>query len=458
MGRTGKRKTRDWTLPGTNYVGPGNKLHKGPPRHHNDRVAQIHDFAYDTIEERGLDPYWNYSNADEAARKQFDHSHYSGTLGKAFFGGKRLAWKAGFIGNVDSIEPAKKKKALRRGYIAPRDLSFNNLRTQTETMSAPDGNAGGSGNARGLKETPVDETPRYLPTGPEDYTFAKLPYNAINRFFTNQAYSVDMGFRMTSPYDPKMFTTMGNLPGTITNGGVLAGDPDGGINEKANWFEFYAGMYKYYHVAECHWSVYIENIGGEPLYVHWLYVNEEYPNPLATNTDIMGWEGVRTRILQPQYKGITGNGALSAAEGTQFADAPNDMIDENDGFTGGITNFQTGNHVSNQIGQSNCSLSGTYRPGQYRREINLDSQVENWTSVDTNPTLPERLLLRFKPENPGIATTAQALQRGDQMSFKIWTKINYVVEFKELKAGLRWPVQRQPILVTVQENAFTSTA
>ena len=35
------------TLIGYKYLGPGNKLDKGEPVNRADRIAQIHDFAYD---------------------------------------------------------------------------------------------------------------------------------------------------------------------------------------------------------------------------------------------------------------------------------------------------------------------------------------------------------------------------------------------------------------------------
>ncbi|QTZ83170.1 MAG: capsid protein [Pavo cristatus parvo-like hybrid virus] len=457
MGRKEKRKSRDWTLPGTNYVGPGNKLHKGPPRHHNDRVAQIHDFDYDTIIDNGGDPYWQYSDADERARKQFDHSHYSGTLGKAFFTAKKAAWKTGFIKNVDELSPTQKKVAQRKGAFAKTDVSLNNLQSQANMNDGGRVAGRGSGNPGTLKETPVDNEPEYLETGPEDYTFAKLPYYTIKNFYGGRYYAADLAFRMTSPYDPEVLATSGLLSGAASTGVIApnASDPDGGTNPKANWFEFYAGMYKYYHVTKCTWSMYIENTGGEPLYVHQMYYNDELPPQGATNTDIMAWSGVRTRILQPQFKAIGTNGAVSTAEAPVTVGDLGTSLDESSGDTGSGSNYSAGNNIASRIGSSTCQFSGSYRPGQFRREVNLDSQVENWTLVSTNPTLPERLLFRFKPENPALVA---GLSRGDQISFKAFFKAEYVVEFKELQPGLRWPVQRQPMLVTIQANQFANTS
>ena len=92
----------------------------------------------------------------------------------------------------------------------------------------------------------------------------------------------------------------------------------------------------------------------------------------------------------------------------------------------------------------------------HRREIRLDEQVQNWTPVTSNPALPERLVLRIKPTTEGFAAN-NAFNYGDQLSYKLMVKLTYVVEFKELKIGLRWPVQRNPARVTITADAETST-
>ena len=61
----------DLTLPGYNYLGPFNKLNKGPPRSYNDLIAAIHDDHYDDIQNEGGNPYTMYNDADENAFERF---------------------------------------------------------------------------------------------------------------------------------------------------------------------------------------------------------------------------------------------------------------------------------------------------------------------------------------------------------------------------------------------------
>ena len=74
----------DWTLPGYNYLGPGNPVDDFPPQNEDDAIARDHDMDYQDILDSGQNPYLRYSNADEKARKKFGHS-IGGYIGKAAF-------------------------------------------------------------------------------------------------------------------------------------------------------------------------------------------------------------------------------------------------------------------------------------------------------------------------------------------------------------------------------------
>lgn len=90
----------DLSLPGYHYLGPGNNLFKGAPTSYNDWVAYMHDVRYGEIVKLGQNPYLLWSEADAQAYQQFAHSDYGGTLGKSFFGLKKLAHDFGLISKV----------------------------------------------------------------------------------------------------------------------------------------------------------------------------------------------------------------------------------------------------------------------------------------------------------------------------------------------------------------------
>lgn len=433
----------DLSLPGYKYLGPGNKLNKGKPLNYNDWVAYLHDHGYDKLLKQGKNPYLKYNEADRVAEASFTNSDYGGALGKLFFKGKRYAHQVGLIGHTDD----KSAKRLRG--------SFTNL-----TSEAPSGNqvttmaqdGAGSGNDQGTKETPIDEVVN-VSRGPPDYTFASLPFMSQRKVSLN-TFAADLSWRMTSPYDPEVsILNPSSIPGNTGTQvhPATTSDPDASIS-KARWFDFYAGLYKYYHVVSCRYSVIIENLSGEPLYVHKLFYNTDLPPIGATNEDIMAWKDTETRILNSPYKAVTNIGAVSTTEVP--AGGINTINDESGAVPSITTQYQSGNHVVSRGNGCICEFSGTYATGDFRREIITDSLVENWTLVNANPALSERLLLRFKPESSSLQ--ANASNYGDNLLFKVYAKFEYLVEFKELVDGLRWPVQRQPLTITVNQDVYST--
>lgn len=96
----GKPKKRGWTLPGYNFIGPGNSLNNGIPTDNDDEIANVHDWDYKDIEDSGQDPYWKWSNADDEAMEEFGYG-WGGHAGKAAFRTKKFAHKAGLLDKID---------------------------------------------------------------------------------------------------------------------------------------------------------------------------------------------------------------------------------------------------------------------------------------------------------------------------------------------------------------------
>lgn len=475
-----KRRERDWkdfSLPGYKYLGPGNRLDKGEPNNESDRVAQAHDVEYDKYLKAGHNPYMKWNEADEEFLKKAKND-YGGLLGKGFFGMKKLAHKAGL---VPAIEPAKKALASRRagrGPLRPKmdfgdepeTASQANLRgvaqaSETTTTMADGGrDGGGSGNDAGLKETPVDD-PYMVYRGPPDETFCSLPFLETQNIEMADVWSVDHVYRMTSPYDPRVYSTNSDInagAGTAIVWTSAVGSPDADPAgpptnvHSARWWDYYASLYAYYHVISCRYSIFVENFSGENLWVHMMFANDEVPPTGATNEDIMLWSGVKTHMLKGVFNAIIGGTGLLEKNDRTFTGTPNAPADEDDPGTSGANTYESSTNVVSRGGIISCQFDGEYRPGQFKRQIILDAQVENWTTTNTNPALTERLIVRIKPENPSIETSGTNVN-GDDLKYKITAKLEYLVEFKELKPELRWPVRRQPATVTVSAD-FGSTA
>lgn len=80
----------DLTLPGYSYLGPFNRLDKGPPKNVSDSAAYEHDVEYERYIKGGLNPYLNYNEADEEfLEKVSRESDYGGRIATGLFSLKK---------------------------------------------------------------------------------------------------------------------------------------------------------------------------------------------------------------------------------------------------------------------------------------------------------------------------------------------------------------------------------
>lgn len=170
------------------------------------------------------------------------------------------------------------------------------------------------------------------------------------------------------------------------------------------------------------------------------------------------WPGVKYYYLSSKYQGVPATGLITN-DRTIPSKADVTKIEENDeqmdptSTTPGDLN-QAGSGVgvfTNPTGTAVCNIKGSYESGDFNREIRLDADVENWTAVNANPKLPERLIIRVKPNSNRLETNS-ALNGGDDMSYRIRVTIEYLVEFKELDYKLRYPVVTQPVTVVLNDT------
>lgn len=439
FGKKGRFK-KGLTAPGHNYMGPGNPMDNGKTMNMNDWVSRTHDEEYGRIELiTGKDPMKYWVKADQDF---LDNTNWGGwgKVAKVYFHGKKLAAKAGLIETLKYAELRKRKGEPLIQNAAKKSKLITKLAVKT---AAEMSDGSGSGNNGGITETPVDAV-THVSRGPPDYTFASLPF-FMEQWNNQTNVSQDWAWRMTSPYDCYVTTATSDSnvgAGSSTEVKPVADGSDSTIT-KARWWDFYASIYKYYHVESCRYKVYIENMGEEPIYCHRMFYNDQLPPTNATNTDMKCWHGVQTQVLESKAIAIAASGSLEANHKNYDT-----VMDEGAAGAGQSTNFEDGNMIANEIGKKACVFAGEYSPGDFDRQIRLDANVENWTTVTTNPTLQERLLLRIKPYWESFSLS-DATTRDRTLNYKLTIELNYLVEFKELKDGLKYPVNDQPYVATI---------
>lgn len=479
-----KRKSRGWVPFGYKYLGPGNDLYRGPPTTSGDKAAQKHDWKYFEFEKaHKRNPKYVYTEADDEFIKEVGSKHTSEWIAEHIFKGKKRLAESGWIEDYrprqrakrettpnnwqqfitpdrvkrkqEGITPIKEKKARRE--LFDTTIISQNPRNSNNNDNMPEQAKSGSGNEHGLTETKIDKVNPYkVFRGPPNYTFASLPFQYDAVINDDQVFSRDIVFRMTSPYDPLNTITSQDIN---TGAGqmllrVPVPDASDVTQRKANWYDYYAGLYKYYHTIACEYTVFIENY-GEPIWVYFMYMNDELPNPLASNQDMQLWQDCEYHYVQaPAYGhevgGVRIQGVISRGDNT---DTPMENV-ENATPSGDnpadVQEFQSTNMVVTRTGQCTLEKYGKYSPGDYDNEIRLDADIENWTAINANPKLPEKMVIRVKPQSNVIEANSGRNAGGD-CRYRIRVQINYLTEFKELDSKIRYPVVTQPITVTLSD-------
>lgn len=290
-----------------------------------------------------------------------------------------------------------------------------------------------------------------LAPGPPTYTHTVLPYIHEEKIFGyNDKNMTEHGYRMTSIYDPGVQTVTSDIQvGTgITNAGTLNPlDSKNSNNGICAYATYYTSLYKYYSVVGCRYSVTVENLGHERFMAHLLFHNETSPPYAASNHDMMLWKGVQSKVLYPKmiFADAVTVKSMEMKNGTNFDSASGTLENTTNGYETGNAQYQ---------GRGIVHFSGEYRPGQYDQEVVLDTDSETWTDVNANPKLPEILNLRIKTyDNTSVAATSQSnVATLRSFNYIIRVQLTYLVEFKELKDAIRWPVTRNPIAVQVNED------
>lgn len=322
----------------------------------------------------------------------------------------------------------------------------------------------GSGNAddKGHNETSLDPIKQdwHIFRGPPDYTHVSLPFIWEAKQYavgaTDALNYADHTFRLTSPYDPLLssFTTDLNPGAGVTRASVPAsyvGDTKDKYGQ-AQFYEFYRAMYQYYSVIGCRYHVTVENLSAERLYVHIMNFNQELPPGAASNQDHLLWKGVHSYLSTPHAQFFNAQVANVVELNANQIEDEDDMILDTNANPAAVTNPAIW-AVSRNKNSAVIQHSSQYSPGDFRREIALDDEINTWTSVDANPSYPERLLVRVKTyDDSWHPTGGDAVPRSKNIEFIIKVQIEYLTEFRELKYGLRYPVQRQPLTVTINSD------
>ena len=311
-------------------------------------------------------------------------------------------------------------------------------------------NTGGDAGNGGHEETQLDPIGQgwKIYRGPPDYTHAVLPWIYEQKIAAIE-HVRDYQFRMTSPYQPLVTPQSNDInvgagfsDGVGTHPTQTRGDSD----KTVAYWDYYTGLYNYYSVLGCRYKVRVENHSFEKFYVHSMLVTNTDPPLTASNWDMLIWKGVKSQLVHPymRFQNIATNGS-GFVEADQL-NLDNDTMAAWDTTNADGSTYAIPNANRNQF----AYIVGQYRPGMTDQMVHEDSAVSIWTGVSSNPALKEALLVRIKPyDNSSVPPAGDGLSYERDLTYTITVECEYLVEFKELKAGLRWPVTRNPLTVNI---------
>jgi hypothetical protein len=460
--RSSHKRFHGLTVPGYNYCGPFNSNDNGKPVNKDDAACKEHDLS-----EEYKDPkaYVFFNDADEKLIQELkDSTTFTGKAARRYFQWKkrvapRMRKRTGYktpstVGDTPPTEkntPAEilqdehhfsEQDGAKKTFIewatdfAGNGTSVRNFQPTTQATMSESQNAG-------AKETPLDPIVD-IERGVPSWQYASLPFNH-SWVWQGDTWCYDWGYRMTSPLNADISVDGSDLNtgGGRANASTFSASDTPGAGSKAMWFDFYASIYKYYSVVGCKYNILFENLSSEDIWVHEMFVSKSNPPKEADNNDILNWPNVKSHYVRSMYSAITVDSVEKQAEPVNKSNEP----DASQTNTGSTSNYESQNHIRNE-GSSIIKLSGHYRPGDYTRDIAQDTDIERWTAVDASPALREALLLRIKPtRNYYNDNDANTYDR--YIKFKITTQLEYLVEFKELRDGLKWPVRNQPATVSI---------
>ena len=278
--------------------------------------------------------------------------------------------------------------------------------------------AGGGGPSAVSKETPISPYPS-LSYGVQETHTTILPYRGYCSYgFLDHDTPLQLRIRTNSINDLMLteLTTLGAgasiaakglyiLPvgpgGANTSGAVFPVTLTAGAktNERAQWRDWWALQYEHYTVLGLKYKFIISNTGN----------TRGADVEVCVNDDVYSDSAGTTGNITPATKYIE----MKCFKNQRWY------------FVESATSES--NTTKNQV-----VISGLWKPGQGRRNIQNDGDVKTWTSTDQIPNLKEILNLNLFKAGLNYTTPAQTCGN-------ISIELDYIVQFKDLKERLRYP-------------------
>lgn len=427
----------DWSLPGSNYIGPGNPVDRFPPLTPDDAVAREHDLDYTEYIEQGHNPYTSYNDADERARRRFGHG-WRGHLGKAFFTAKKYAWKAGFIKHIEKSPGRIYKQRL----LAPAQRARENHTLAHNTRRAREHHnisvkALTSHFAAMAGDDPMGETPPHERKGqettPVDKGFSKfelfprtqqvyMPYfnHAILQPFGGGVKYSAMTFRLNSIEDCLMTSANVSVAGNKDSQYAGSVDVTDATLNQPKLRAFYRDLYNYYSVLRSRVKIRGFLVSDNPYHEFTVYVYlhgaRAPPATIKSDSNVSIPDHYRKHHPGMMYKRVRTGPTLVSGNGAA-----------------GLSRQQEGY-------QSEFSFDIDWTPGCIPGLVADDEHQQAWTLMSQTPKLMQHLTVFIQPSDRMMLSALHmgAFPTAELAKIHMTTEIGYHVECHDLNSRAQY--------------------
>lgn len=293
------------------------------------------------------------------------------------------------------------------------------------------------------KETPISNYPS-LTYGLQETHTTILPWTGwLSAARLDKDTPVVLELRMNTPYDMVITGTTSADPVGITvptKGLAIRPLDAAGRNnpyqkyplaftastttatERPQWRDFWANLYDYYTVLGCEYKIIVTNPVTSIRTFQYDTTLSPFSTP-AVQAPIKDQADVVCGVEFDTYSD-TATSTGNVMPRTEYEE---------------VRNFKDIRWYKIPDSNGTTVISGTYKPGQAKRNITNDGDVKTWTATgSTLPNLKENMLLCFWQDPLNNCGDGRA---ADQFGCGVNIEINlkYIVQFKDLKQQARYP-------------------
>ena len=401
----------DWSVPGTNYMGAGNKLDDYEATTPNDKLSKEHD----QIENYDYFNWVTGKDGDQEFLDKVDDKDLSGWIAKKFFSAKQLAFKKGFIKEVAGKKISKMPKFddNHRRPTPVDDVDMDSSPVMETSAARSSGQVTGrtDGSETGISPWMHPRLKPFYPT--QNVIMPYISFQDVTLATGTGAGSYSsICIRLNSIVDCLTDATF------VANAAPAADGVDATLNSPM-YFTYWSKYYRYYSVLSSKYkiSIVLNDQTSRCEIACWLYHNGQQQPPIIN---------AGTTTVVPDY--------IRKTHEHCHVTYLRDREDKAGGY------YDRG-----------VEIDGSYVPGSVDHEVMEDEYKQTWHTIAQTPPQREVATLILQRSD-----WARAVETASTHSLKIKIEVVYHVQWKDLVSDQQYPTLTSDVEVSTDPAGVTN--